>query len=109
MSMRLIYARGFPYGAPLVMIRGGATRQPGIKEFLKREGFQWNSQRYAWEHYLNRRELGKLLVTLRDQYGCEIRPKDGMDAAYLLDLQHPKFTAPIHQHANELRLKERNG
>jgi hypothetical protein len=92
-STKIIYARGFPYGAPLCMIRGGGTKSANVREFLKAEGFRWGS-RYAWEHYLGRREFGAILKTLRDDFGLEVVPKDGMDTSYLIDLDDPNFSRP---------------
>jgi len=92
-STRIVYARGFPYGAPLAMVRGGGTQIPEVKEFLKAEGFRWGG-RYAWEHYLDRQDFGAILKTLRDRFGLEVVPKDGMDSNYLIDLDHPKFRRP---------------
>lgn len=91
---RIIYARGFPYGAPLCMIRGGATKLPEVREFLKAEGFYWDGSRYAWEHYLGRQEFGPILKNLRDRFGCEVIPKDTMDSSYLIDLDSPRFGRP---------------
>jgi hypothetical protein len=90
----LIYSRGFPYGAPLVMVRGGATKVPVIKDFLKRNGFQWNGVRYAWETYMDRSDFGPLLKTLRDYYGANVMPKSDMDTSYLIDLDSPDFNRP---------------
>lgn len=81
--MRIIYARGFPFGAPLFMLRGGGTR--AAKETLKELGFRWNGQSHAWEHYMNKPEAREVLVKLRDN-GYEILPKEGMDANYVIDL-----------------------
>lgn len=89
----IFYSRGFPYGAPLVMLRGGATKNQEVREFLKAEGFRWGS-RYAWEHYLDRQDFGMILKTLRDTFGCNVMPKDGMDASYLINLDDPKFGRP---------------
>lgn len=80
---RIIYSRGFPYGAPLVMLRGGGTK--AAKETLKAAGFSWNGQRHAWEHYLNRPELTEVLLGLRSE-GYEIIPKAGMDSSYVIEL-----------------------
>lgn len=91
---RIIYSRGFPYGAPLVMVRGGGTRWPSVHALLKEQGFTWNPQRYAWEHYMDRRDFGAILKTLRDEHGCEVVPKAGMDAGYLIDLDNPDFRRP---------------
>lgn len=88
---RIIYARGFPYGAPLAMVRGGATRIPEIKAFLKDERFRWDGQLHAWTHYLDRRDLGAILKSLRDDFGCEVMPKDTMDKNYRIDLDDPDF------------------
>jgi hypothetical protein len=90
---KIIYSRGFPYGAPLCMIRGGGTKDPAVKKFLKDEGFRWGG-RYAWENYLNRREIGVILRTLRDRYGCEVIAKQDMDASYLIDLDSENFERP---------------
>jgi hypothetical protein len=73
------------------MVRGGATRFPEIKGFLKDEGFRWDGQRYAWTTYLWRAEFGPILKRLRDDFGCEVVPKDTMDANYIIDLDDPTF------------------
>lgn len=93
---RVIYSRGFPYGAPLAMIRGGATRDPAVREYLRGEGFRWNPQSYAWEHYLDRRDFAPVLRHLRDRFGADVVPKEGMDASYLIDLDHPDGARPEH-------------
>jgi len=90
---RIIYARGFPYGAPLAMVRGAGTKDPDVKQFLKAEGFRWGS-RYAWEHYLGRQEFGAILKRLRDDFGCTVEPKDDMDTNYIINLDDPKFSRP---------------
>ena len=36
---------------------------------------------------MNAPELRSVLCILRDAYGCEIQPKDGMDTNYVLDLE----------------------
>lgn len=82
---KVIYARGFPYGAPLFMIRGGATRDLAIREFLKSERFTWDAQRYAWVHYLNRPECAAILAKLRDEYGCTIEAKSDLDTNYRIE------------------------
>jgi hypothetical protein len=84
---RIVYARGFPYGAPLVMLRGGATKDPAVKDFIKAEGFRWDGQRHAWAHYMYRDDFTKVLSALRDMFGCEIVPKEGMDPNYTIDLE----------------------
>lgn len=92
--MKISYARGFPYGAPLAMVRGGATKDPAVKEYLKFNGFRWNGVRFAWETYLDRRDFGAVLKNLRDELGCEVVPKAGMDESYLIDLDSPTFSRP---------------
>lgn len=84
---RIIYSRGFPYGAPLVMLRGGATRDKGVQAFLRSKGLGWQASgrsSHAWEGYLHRDELHAVLVALRDDYGCEIYAKRGLDDNYVL-------------------------
>lgn len=88
---KISYARGFPYGAPLAMVRGGATRDADVKEFLREHGFRWDGSRYAWSHYLDRVQFGSVLRYLRDNFNCEVVPKQGMDSAYLINLDDPKF------------------
>lgn len=85
-SPRIVYARGFPYGAPLAMIRGGATKLPEIKGYLKDQGFRWDGQRYAYTTYLHHDEFRPILKALRDDWGLEVVPKDGMDTNYIIDL-----------------------
>lgn len=94
-SKRIIYARGFPYGAPLVMIRGGATCDPEIRAYLRDEcKLTWDGTRYAWTSYLDRLDLGPILKTLRDRFGCDVMPKGGMDSNFILDLDNPNFSRP---------------
>jgi hypothetical protein len=88
---RIIYSRGFPYGAPLAMIRGGATKDADVKAYLKSHGMSWDGGIYAYTQYLDRRELGAILKSLRDDYGCEVMPKDTMDLNYRIDLDDPNF------------------
>ena len=87
MTDRIIYSRGFPYGAPLAMIRGGATRIPVIKGFLKDEGFRWDGQRHAWTTYLHHDEFQPILRRLRNDFGCEVLPKSDLDPNYIIDLE----------------------
>jgi hypothetical protein len=84
MSRRIIYSRGFPYGAPLVMLRGGGLNISGVKGYLREQGFRWNSRSHAWESYMYRPEFETLLKILRDAYGAEIHAKEGMDESYLI-------------------------
>lgn len=90
-TSRIIYARGFPCGAPLAMIRGGATKLPEIKGYLKDQGFRWDGARYAYATYLWRAEFGPILKALRDDWGLEVVPKVGMDTNYIIDLDDPDF------------------
>jgi hypothetical protein len=85
MSRKIIYSRGFPYGAPLVMLRGGGLNISGVKGYLRQEGFRWNGASHAWENYMHAPELRELLAILRVAYDCEIQPKEGMDANYVLE------------------------
>lgn len=94
MPGKISYSRGFPYGAPLAMIRGGATRDPDVKSFLRKLGFHWDGMRYAWTHYLDRQDFGGILLRLREEFGCEIVPKADMDPNYIIDIDHPDFRRP---------------
>lgn len=94
MTDNLYYSRGFPYGAPLVMLRGGATKQPEIKALLKQIGFQWDGAIHAWKTYMDRHDFGTLLLTLRDEYDCNVMPKESMDHSYRIDLDDPEFGTP---------------
>ena len=85
-SRRIIYSRGFPYGAPLVMLRGGGLKVSGVKGFLRERDFKWDGRLFAWTTYMNAPEFRTILRILRDAYGCEIMPKPDMDANYVLDL-----------------------
>lgn len=90
---RISYARGFPYGAPLAMIRGGATKKPEIQNFIKAQGFLYDKALYAWKHYLDRSDFGPILKKLRDEFGCEVSPKADMDKSYIIDLDDPAFSS----------------
>jgi hypothetical protein len=96
-SLRIIYSRGFPYGAPLAMLRGGGTKNPAVKDFIKSEGFRWNDSQsapYAWSTYMDRSDFGPILKRLRDEFGCTVVPKDSMDTNYIIDLDDPDFGRP---------------
>jgi hypothetical protein len=86
MSNKISYSRGFPYGAPQVMIRGGGSKLAPVKTFLKARGFSWDSRMHAWTHYMYGEEFAEVLIHLRDEFGCAILPKDGLDPNYILDL-----------------------
>ena len=91
---RIVYSRGFPYGAPLVMIRGGATRDPDVKQYLREQGFRWDGTSHAWTSYMDRLDLAPVLRTLRDVHGCTVDPKDDMPAEYLIDIDSPVGARP---------------
>ncbi len=85
----IVYSQGRPYGAPLVMIRGGATKVPKVKEYLKEMGFEWDSSgyraKYAWATYAPSDEwFAEVLRHLRDM-GCVIKPKEGMRKSYIVE------------------------
>lgn len=82
----IIYARGFPYGAPLVMLRGGGTRDSKVKAFLKQNKFRWDGEKHAWTHYLHGPEFKKILLQLK-KMGHDVRPKQGMDSNYVIRLE----------------------
>lgn len=84
-QMKIIYARGFPYGAPLVMLRGGAFKDPVVRDAVKSEGFGWDGRLFAWKHYLYTDDLRAVLRKLRDA-GCEVVPKSDLAPEYVIDL-----------------------
>lgn len=86
MSNRVIYSQGRPYGAPLVMLRGGGLKRSGVLGWLREEGFRWNSRSYAWESYKDVSDFRRILNILREAYGCEIHAKEGLDPNYVIDL-----------------------
>ena len=49
--MNLIYATGRPYGAPLAILRGGATRDDEIKRRMYGEGFQYDQTLHGYRMY----------------------------------------------------------
>lgn len=86
--MKVIYSQGRPYGAPLTMLRGGATRDPDVKQYIKEVGYRWNGQRFCWEWYSpSNDDFRDILVELRDRFGCEVVPKEGLDVNYVIDLE----------------------
>lgn len=91
---RIVYSRGFPYGAPLAMIRGGATRDPDVKAYLRREGFRWDGTVHAWTTFLDRSDLVVVLRALRDEHGCQVDPKADLPREYLIDLDSPVGARP---------------
>lgn len=91
---KISYARGFPYGAPLAMVRGGGTKFESVKDYLRAHGFRWDSERKAWTSYKDREMFGEILKTLRDEYGCNVVPKDNLEESYKIDLDNPTFGRP---------------
>lgn len=85
-SRNIIYSRGFPYGAPLAILRGGATKDPAVKEFIRSHGFRWDGDIYAYTTYLDRSDFHPVLKALRDEFGCNVQPKADMDTGYLIDI-----------------------
>lgn len=79
----IVYARGSPYGAPMVMIRGGATRSPIIKQYLRAKDFVWDERMHAYVSYLDKTDFLQVLKELDSDYGCAIRAKQPMDASYV--------------------------
>jgi hypothetical protein len=49
--VNLVWSTGRPYGAPLLTLRGGATRDPDVKAAIKAAGFLWDGSRHAWITY----------------------------------------------------------
>lgn len=76
-SKRLIYATGRPYGAPLVMVRGGAIRDPDVKAALRAAGFRWEPTLHAWHTYLYDDDFADVLADLADRFDVDVVPKDG--------------------------------
>lgn len=85
-SRKISYSRGFPCGAPLVMLRGGALKQDDVKRWVRERGFRWNGRTHAYEHYMYGEEFREVLAFLQDTFGCEIKPKDNLDPNYIIDL-----------------------
>lgn len=83
---RIIYAQGRPYGAPLVLIRGGATRLPIVRERLQQLNFQFSPERHGWATYLDTHTFAVVLRDLRDRYHCNVVPKDNLKRSYIIDL-----------------------
>ncbi len=81
---RIVYARGFPYGAPLFMLRGAATKE--IKPFLKEKGFQYDPMLYAWKTYLDGEDVRLFLLELQ-KMGFEVVPKDDMRKELIVNLK----------------------
>lgn len=48
---KAIYAQYRPYGAPKLVFRGGATRNPVVKAVLKAHGFRWDTPTKGWFAY----------------------------------------------------------
>jgi len=75
---RIVYARGAPYGAPLVMVRGGATRRDDVKAILRARGFRWNdsaSAPHSYSTYLDRDEFADVLRQIAE-LGIEVVAKN---------------------------------
>jgi hypothetical protein len=84
-NRKVIYARGYPYGAPLLLIRGGATKHPEIVDFLKGNDFVYEGRpTYAWKTYAGLIATREILTILQDEYDCTILAKKTMDENYIL-------------------------
>ena len=74
----LIYATGRPYGAPLAMLRGGATKDPEVKAAIKDHGFGWDGTLHAWRSYMYDDEFQAVLDDLATRFPeVTIKPKEG--------------------------------
>lgn len=83
---RIVYSRGFPFGAPALYVRGGATRMPEVREHLKSLKARWDGTAHAWVMYGYADEATKILTEIRDRFGVDIVPKDGLDEGLVLQL-----------------------
>lgn len=86
--MRIIYARGFPYGAPWVCLRGGGTKDPDVKLFLAYLDFHWDSEKHGYVSYMYGIEFKEALLKIKEEFPeMEIVPKADMNPDYVLDLE----------------------
>lgn len=76
----IIYSKGYPYGAPLKILRGAGTRE--IKEYLKEKGFIYDKWQFGWINYLLDIEFLEILKELKIK-GYNIIPKKDIDKNYI--------------------------
>lgn len=72
---KIIYSRGFPYGAPMIYIRGGGTRDPEVKALLKENSFVWTSHIHAWQGVNLQPEVPNMLLKIREM-GYQVSQKE---------------------------------
>lgn len=78
--MNLIYATGRPYGAPLAILRGGATRDPEVKARMREAGFSYDETLHGYRTYLYDDDFAAAIRTIVDGIdGVTVKPKDGTD------------------------------
>ena len=76
----LIYATGRPYGAPLAILRGGATKDEEIKDRLRSQGFIWSSDVHGWRTYMYDTEFAACINRItRDRDDIVAKPKSDQE------------------------------
>lgn len=80
----IIYSKGYPYGAPLKILRGVGTKE--IKDFLKEKGFIYDKFYFGWVNYILDNEFLEILKELKAK-GYNIIPKKEMNKDYI----YPEF------------------
>jgi len=87
--VKLIYSRGYPFGAPVLYLRGGATRDTGVQAMIRDRGGRWDPGAHAWTLYMHTEEASAFLSDIRDARAVEIHPKDDLSAHLVLTLRDP--------------------
>ena len=78
--MNLIYATGRPYGAPLCILRGAATKDDDIKQRMYGEGFQFDRDLHGWRMYMYDSEFVESIKRIvKDRPDVTVKPKDDQD------------------------------
>lgn len=85
---RIIYAKGGPYGAPLVRLRGTGTSK--LRDYMKSKTFKYNADAYAWETYMDSDEFLGILKELK-AHNYSVFPKEKMDDRYVF-AEFPRAT-----------------
>ena len=71
---------------PAACAASPTTRGDIAGNAIKAAGFRWDGAKHAFTHYLYGDAFAEVLVSLRDGFGVEVLPKDGLDPNYILDL-----------------------
>jgi hypothetical protein len=76
MTLKVYIRLAYPYGAPYVHVRGGATKVPEFQQFLRENGLRWDSSLHCWKgvnfNSATNDDLDKDIIAMSEAMGFEV-------------------------------------